>query len=92
MITYFRHKGLRRLYETGSKSGVMALHAEKLRMILALLDTAKSPEEMNAPTLRLHKLKGDLDGFWSVTVSGNWRVIFRFNGENAGDVDYVDYH
>lgn len=92
MITGFRHKGLRRLYETGSKSGVKILHAEKLRLILALLDAAKNPEGLNAPALRLHKLKGDMDGFWSVTISGNWRVIFRFKGEDACDVDYVDYH
>lgn len=80
------------MYDTGDKSGVLAIHAEKLRLILALLDAAKAPEQMNAPALRLHKLKGNMKDFWAVTVAGNWRVIFRFNGENACDVDYVDYH
>ncbi|MEX2641845.1 MAG: type II toxin-antitoxin system RelE/ParE family toxin [Acetobacterales bacterium] len=92
MIRAFRHKGLRRLYETGSRRGVRPDHAEKLRRILARLDVATDVADMNLPGLGLHPLRGDLAGFWAVTVSGNWRVVFRFADGHADDVDLMDYH
>jgi proteic killer suppression protein len=92
VITSFRHKGLRQFYETGSKAGIQAQQAGRLRLILARLDAAREPRDMNLPGLRLHSMSGDLAGFWSVSVSGNWRVIFRFNGQDVGDVDCLDYH
>lgn len=92
MIRNFRHKGLRKLYETGSKKGIHPNHYNRLRVILARLDASQSPEDMQLPGLNLHQLHGNYDGFWSVSVSGNWRVIFRFENNNAVDVDYLDYH
>ena len=92
MITNFRHKGLRQFYESGSKAGIQAQHAERLRLILARLDSSREPRDMNLPGLRLHSMSGDLAGFWSVNVSGNWRVIFRFDMQDACDVDYLDDH
>ena len=92
MISSIRHKGLKRLYEDADPSGVNVEHVTKLRDILARLDAAHTVADMNLPGLRLHPLKGDLKGFWSVTVSGNWRVIFRFAEGHAEDVDYADYH
>jgi proteic killer suppression protein len=92
MIKSFKHKGLKKLYETGSKQGIKPEHATRLRLILARLDASSTQEDMNLPGLGLHPLKGSLKGFWAVTVSGNWRVIFRFENGNAIDVDYLDYH
>lgn len=92
MIRSIRNKGLRRLYEADESRGVVAEHAEKLRDILARLDSARSVGDMDLPGFRLHPLKGELKGFWAVTVRANWRVIFRFEGPDALDVDYVDYH
>ncbi len=92
MIQGFRHKGLKRLYDTGSKAGIQPEHETRLLALLARLDAAATPGDMDLPGTRLHSLKGDLDGFWAVTVSGNWRLIFRFSGSDAVDVDYVDYH
>jgi len=92
MIDSFRHKGLKRFYQTGSKAGVQAEHARRLRLILARLDAAREPKDMNLPGLRLHAMAGNLEGFWSVMISGNWRIIFRFNGEDVRDIDYLDYH
>lgn len=92
MITSFRHKGLRQFYETESKAGIQAQQAGRLKLILARLDAAREPRDMNLPGLRLHPMSGNLDGFWSVSVSGNWRVIFRFDGQDTCDVDYLDYH
>lgn len=92
MIKNFKHKGLKNLYKTGSQKGVKPEHTKRLRIILARLDASQNPEDMNLPGLRLHPLKGDLKGFWSVDVSGNWRVFFRFENNNAVDVDYNDYH
>ncbi len=86
------HKGLRRLYETASASGVRADQADRLRRVLAVLDRIKTPEEADLPGYRLHALKGQLRGSWSITVSGNWRVTFRMNDGQATDVDLVDYH
>ena len=92
MIQSFRHKGLKLLYDTGSHQGVNPGHLNRLRLILGRLDASQSPEDMNLPGLRLHQLKGKEKGFWSVTVSGNWRVIFRFENNHAYDVNYLDYH
>ena len=92
MISGFRHKGLRLLYEKGDRRLVAPGHANKVKRILARLDAATEPANMDLPGFRLHPLKGDLAGFWSVVVSGNWRIIFRFEGGHARDVDLVDYH
>ena len=92
MIRGFRHKGLARLFETGTKSGIQAQHAERLRLILAQLNAAIGPGDMALPGLGLHPLKGDRKGTWAVKVSGNWRVTFTFAGKDADRVDYEDYH
>ncbi len=92
MIKNIRHKGLKRLYEDDDPRGVTSDHVTKLRDILARLDAARAVSEMDVPGFRLHPLKGDLKGFWGVTVRANWRVIFRFMEADALDVDYVDYH
>lgn len=92
MIRSFRHKGLRRLFEDDDRSKVDAQDIEKLARILARLQRSRVPQDMAAPGFRLHPLKGRLKGFWAVTVRANWRVIFRFEGEDAADVDLIDYH
>jgi proteic killer suppression protein len=92
MIRSIRHKGLKRLYEDDDPRGVIAEHAVKLRDILARLDAARTAVDMDLPGFRLHALKGELKGFWGVTVRANWRVIFRLDEGAALDVDYVDYH
>lgn len=92
MIISFRHKGLEVLYRTGSARGVHAAHAGKLRRILSALDAASSPAELTHPGYRLHPLKGELKGHWSVWVNGNWRIVFRFAGTDVELVDYQDYH
>ena len=92
MIRSIRHKGLKRLYEGDDPRGVITEHLMKLRDILARLDAATSAEDLDLPTLKLHPLKGNLRGFWAVTVRANWRVIFRFVNAEAADVDYIDYH
>jgi len=92
MIVSFRHKGLRLLYGKGDGRRVAAEFVGKVERILARLDEATEPRHMDLPGFRLHPLKGDLVGTWSVSVSGNWRIVFRFDGVNACDVDLVDYH
>jgi len=92
VIQSFRHKGVERFFRTGSKSGIQPQHAEKLRRQLFALDNARSPLDMNAPGWKLHPLRGELEGHWSVSVSGNWRLTFAFEGEDAVLVDYQDYH
>ena len=92
MIKSFRHKGLQKFFFAGTKKGIQAKHAEKLADILDQLNAAGEIKDMNFPGSELHPLKGDLRGFWSVKVSGNWRMIFRFEKGEALDVDYVDYH
>ena len=92
MIKSFRHKGLQRFYERGSKAGIRPEHASKLSRILARLDRVRGPDDMNVPGWRLHPLSGDLADHWSVWVSGNWRVTFSFEGEDAILLDYQDYH
>ena len=80
------------LYETGSPQGVRPEHMKRLRLILARLDASQSPQDMSLPGLKLHSLRGNFKGFWAVSVSGNWRVLFRFEDNAAVDVDYLDYH
>jgi toxin HigB-1 len=92
MIVSFRHKGLKLLYETGSARGVIATHKTKLLSILAALDVAADPEELRLPSYKLHMLKGDMKGHWSIWVNGNWRVTFRFVRSDIELVDYQDYH
>ena len=92
MIRTIKHKGLGRFYHTGSLSGIQAHHGRRLQLILTRLDASACPEDMDLPGLHLHKLKGQLKDFYSVTVQANWRIIFRFESDNAYDVDYVDYH
>ena len=92
MIRSYRHKGLKQFGETGSKAGIQRTHAPRLRRLLTALDVASRPEDMNAPGNDLHMLKGNLAGHWSVNVSGNWRLTFRFEGKDAVLVDYQDYH
>jgi proteic killer suppression protein len=92
MIRSIRHKGLKRLYEDDDPRSVIAEHVAKLRDILVRLDAAGAVADMDLPGFKLHPLKGDLRGFWAVTVRANWRVIFRLVGRDAVDVDYIDYH
>ena len=92
MIRSFRHKGLRALYQRGDTSGVRADHVPRLRRLLASLDVAQTPKDLDRPGNRLHALKGELAGYWSISVSGNWRVIFCFDGSDVELVDYLDYH
>ncbi|MBV8730027.1 MAG: type II toxin-antitoxin system mRNA interferase toxin, RelE/StbE family [Acidobacteriia bacterium] len=92
MIRSFKHRGLKRLYERGDRSGIRSDLADKAERILTALDAATSPEALDVPGYRLHPLKGDLKGLWSVTVRANWRIIFRFEGEDAHDVELIDYH
>lgn len=92
MILGFRHKGLKLLYEKGDRRRLPSEYADKVERILARLDEATEPGNMDLPGFRLHPLKGDLAGYWSVSVSGNWRIVFRFEGVHARDVDLIDYH
>lgn len=92
MIRSFRHKGLERFFAQGSKAGIQAAHASKLRLQLGRLDAATGPADMNLPGWRLHPLKGAMKGLWAVDVSGNWRLVFAFEGKDAVLVDYLDYH
>ena len=92
MIEGFRHKGLRALYENDNRQKVPTAHAEKIRRILARLNEAGKVQDMGLPGFKLHSLKGHSAGTWSVWVSGNWRLTFRFEKGNAYDVDLVDYH
>jgi proteic killer suppression protein len=92
MIRNFRHRGLKRFYERDDASQIHAAYRKKVARILADLDSAQVPQDMDFPGLRLHPLTGDLKGFWSVTVSANWRIIFRFDDASVVDVDLIDYH
>ncbi len=92
MIRSFRSKALRRFAETGDPSRLSVANAGRVRRILALLDAARSPEDMNLPGLRLHGLKGDAKGRFALDASGNWRITFGWTGEDAVDVDLEDYH
>ena len=92
MIRTFTHKGLERFFLTGSQAGIQAIHVKRLRLILSLLNDAKVIDDMASPALRLHPLKGTMRGYWAVTVQANWRVIFKFDDDDAHVVDYLDYH
>jgi len=92
MIRSFRRKGLRQLFEDDNPRGLSAEQVRKIGQILALLDAAQTVIDLDLPTFRLHPLRGDLKGFWSITVRANWRIIFRFEDGEALDVDLVDYH
>ncbi len=92
VIRSFKHRGLKRLFERDDRSGIRPDLVDTVQEILTVLDDAASPQELNLPGYRLHPLKGDLKGFWSVTVRANWRIIFRFEGTDAFDVELIDYH
>jgi len=92
MIVSFKHQGLKQFFESGTTRGIQANHAKRIRMILARLNAAMSPQDMNLPGLVLHELVGQRKGTWSVRVSGNWRITFTFDGVDACDVDLEDYH
>jgi proteic killer suppression protein len=92
MIRSFRNKGLKRFYESDDRRGIRPEHAPRLARILDRLDASVRPQDMNLPGYGLHRLHGDLKGYWAVSVSGNWRVTFRFEEQDTVDVDYMDYH
>jgi len=92
MIKSFKHKGLKKYFETGSTSGIQATHQRKLRMQLAAIDSAQEIDDINLPGFKLHPLKGNRDGVWSITVNGNWRITFEYIDGNAYILNYEDYH
>ncbi len=92
MIEGFRHKGLRQLYENDNRRLLTTDMVERVRVILAALDSAETLEDLNRPSFRLHPLKGDRKGVFSVSVSGNWRITFRHQAGDAMDVNLEDYH
>ncbi len=92
MIESFAHKGLKRLFEKDDPRGLNPDHVEKITLILTTLDAAETVEALNIPSFRLHRLTGELKGFWAVTVRANWRIIFRFADGAASEVNLVDYH
>ena len=92
MIKSFRHKGLQRFFEKGTKSGIQTQHERRLRLMLSRLDDVTKPADMDAPGWNLHALKGALKGHWAVSVDGNWRLTFAFDGADAILVNYQDYH
>lgn len=92
MIKSFRHKGLRQFFEKGITSGIRTEQAAKIRLRLAAIDAADIIDDLNRPGYRLHPLKGNKKGIWSVTVTGNWRITFEFKDGNAYIVNYEDYH
>ena len=92
MIKSFKHKGLEKFYLTGSTKGIQVDHAQRLRLILNRLNLITEISDLDIPSLRLHKLKGNMQNLWSVTVRANWRITFEFEDENVYIVDYQDYH
>ena len=92
MIRSFRHRGLKRLFEQGDASKIRADQVARVRDVLAMLNRAHVVSDLDFPGYRLHPLKGALKGFWSMTISGNWRIVFRFENGNASEIDLVDYH
>lgn len=92
VIRSLRHKGLKRLFEEDDARSLRAEHADKIRRILSRLDVAVSVADMDLPGYRLHALKGELQGFYSVTVRANWRIVFQFEQGEVVNVDYIDYH
>ena len=92
MIRSLKHRGLKQLYERDDRSGIRLDLVDTIQEILTVLDEATTPQALNLPGYRLHPLKGDLQGFWSVTVRANWRIMFRFEGTDVFDVELIDYH
>ena len=92
MILSFQHRGLKRLYERGDASRLPADKLTRIEDIMAALDVATEPAALDRPSFRLHQLKGNRSGQWSITVRANWRITFRFEGTNVVDVDLEDYH
>ena len=92
MIKSFKHKGLKKFFETGSTAGIQPDHSKRIRMQLAAIDTAQVIDDINLPGFQLHPLKGDKQGLWSISVSGNWRITFEFVDGNAYFLNYEDYH
>ncbi len=92
MIKSFKHRGLEKYFLKGTKSGIQPKHESRIRLILARLNASTSPKDMDLPGMRLHELTGNRKGTWSVSVSGNWRITFRFEGVYAILIDYEDYH
>ncbi len=92
MIKRFRHKELERFFTTGDTRGINAKHASTLRLMLSSLNSARSPTQLNVPSFKLHPLKGERKHQWSMWVSGNWRLIFEFDGEDVTNIDLIDYH
>ena len=92
MIKSFKHKGLEKFFTNGSTAGIQTAHAAKIRDRLAFLHSAMSIEDMDIPGYRLHELKGNRKGHWSIAVSGNWRIVFKFVDGDAYIVNYEDYH
>jgi proteic killer suppression protein len=92
MIKTWKHKGLRRFFETGNTSGIIVEHKNRLKIILQRLNAAIKAEDMNTPGMNFHKLKGELKDFYAVTVRANWRIIYKFDNQHADEVDYLDYH
>lgn len=91
-IKNFRHKGLKKFFESGTRGGIQAAHENKIRRILDRLNATAEVKDMNAPGYDFHSLKGDLVGFYSVHVNGNWTIIFEFENGEAKNVDLIDYH
>lgn len=92
VIRSFKHRGLKRLYERGDRGGIRPDLRDAVQEIMTILDGAATPQALNLPGYRLHPLKGELKGFWSVTVRANWRIVFRFEANDAFDVELADYH
>jgi toxin HigB-1 len=92
VIRSFKHRGLKRLYESGDRSGIRSDLVETAERVLLVLDSATKPQALSIPRYRLHPLKGDLKGFWAVTLPANWRIILRFEGNDAFDVELIDHH
>lgn len=92
MIKSFRHRGIEKFFKTGSKAGIQPKHAQRLQLLLSVLNAATKPDQMDVPGWDWHPLKGDLTGHWAVKVNGNWRLTFAFEGTDAILVDYQDYH
>lgn len=92
MIVSFQHRGLQRLYERGERRHIAPELVDKVERVLSRLDVATEPQDMNLPGYRLHRLRGNRAGFWAVSISGNWRLIFRLESGQVRDVDLLDYH
>jgi proteic killer suppression protein len=92
MIKSFKHKGLKKFFEQGIPTGIIPEHVEKIRLILGYIDRTKNVDDLNLPGFKLHKLKGNRQDIWSITVRANWRITFMFENSDAYILDYEDYH